>query len=108
MEEQYDILWEGKSGREYGFYILPLDPEVRLIDEPGVFICARKLKSGIWEPLSIDRAGSLDAAMQEQSREACISQHHGTHLHVRPSESGSREEAELAADLREMWNPLCS
>jgi len=107
MEEHFDILWEGTSGRELGFYILALDPEVRLIEDPGIYIAARKLKSGIWEPLSIGRTDSLDEAMRQQSDHACIRRHHGSHLHVRPTKGDRSADDELVTELLEMWNPVC-
>ncbi len=107
MNEQYDIYWEGHSGLNYGYWIIPWNSDIQLISEPGNFIIAKKIKSGIWEPLYIGHTKSLSLQLNDQDILDCLKSHHGTHVHVHISIHNQNIRQQEVNDLIKLWNPIC-
>ena len=108
VSDQPDIHWEGQSGKEYGYWIVVPERGMRFVREAGNFIAARKLKSGIWEPLFVGQAEDLDAALPGLLEQPCIEAEHGTHLHVHPGPSDEQARLEEARDIIVLWSPVCN
>ncbi len=108
MSDEPDIHWEGDSGREYGYWIVVPGKGMRYVRQAGNFIAARKLKSGIWEPLYVGQAGDLDQALPGLLQQPCIEEQHGTHLHVHPSMADEQSRLEEARDIIQLWSPVCN
>ena len=49
-----DIYWEGKSGREYGYWIHPIGTDFK--DEPGNYIYAKETSPKKWQAVFCHRS----------------------------------------------------
>lgn len=108
MSEAYDIHWEGQSGREYGYWILPITDRDRLIRAPGNFILTKKTKSGIWDPVYIGQAADLGAEFLDPAALECARTRNASHIHVHASEEDPRARQEEVSDLCRFWAPECN
>ena len=108
MSEEFDIQWEGASGREYGYWILPLSDRNRLIQAPGNFILTKKTKSGIWDPVYIGQAKDLGTELLEPGALECALKNNASHLHVHASAEDLEVRMEEVRDLCRLWAPDCN
>jgi len=108
MAEEYDIHWEGRSGREYGYWILPLADQSRLIEAPGNFILTKKTRSGIWDPVFIGETRDLGADFLEPHALECALKAHASHIHVHTSGEDQEERLQEVRDLCSLWAPDCN
>jgi hypothetical protein len=79
---QPDIYWTGQSGRNYGYWIHPIEASFRKI--AGNVIFARQSEAGEWEPVYIGQA------------------------HVHFSSPGDAVRKAEVTDLVAKWNPVCN
>lgn len=101
-----DIYWEGKSGREYRFWIHRIGTHFN--DEPGNFIYAREVEPDAWEAVYMGHTPSLQDRLADAATEACAKRHGATHVHVHTTPGPeSRRNAEQE-DLIARWNPSCN
>jgi hypothetical protein len=107
-EEEFDIHWEGRSGREYGYWILPLADRNRLIQAPGNFILAKKTKSGIWDPVFIGEARDLGSNFLDPDTLECALKANASHIHVHTSGDEQEERLQEVKDLCRLWAPDCN
>jgi hypothetical protein len=72
---QPDIYWTGQSGRNYGYWIHPIEASFRKI--AGNVIFARQSEAGEWEPVYIgqstsDRPGTLMKDLRIEERKIAL------------------------------------
>ncbi len=103
---QPEIYWAGYSGREYGYYIYPMDASFRKI--AGNVIFAKQDEAGEWLPLYIGETRNFDEGFADPEMIACAKEKGATHVHTHfNSPSHDLREAERD-DLIEKWKPTCN
>lgn len=99
------VRWRGRSGREYDYYIFPVDARWNPVD--GNYIFAR-LTGQKWHVLSIGETGNLQNRLgPHHERWGCAKRHGMTHIHAHVSVSSEIIRRREEADLREMYHPPC-
>jgi hypothetical protein len=101
------VIYPGESGREYEYWIYPLDNE--FADEPGNFAFALEWKPGHWESLYFGQGDSLrDCCTRESDIKSAAIAKGATHILARINRGDERERLAEVGDLVARWNPACS
>jgi hypothetical protein len=103
---QPDIYWTGQSGRNYGYWIHPIEASFRKI--AGNVIFAKQTEAGEWEPVYIGQTRNFDEGFADQKSENCAKINGATHAHVHFSSPGDAVRKAEVADLVAKWNPVCN
>ncbi len=101
------IQWTGLSGKEYKYWIHPIDHSVGA-DQPGNYIFAKETGPHEFIPFYIGETEELDDRIGPGHHKwSCITRHGVTHVHVHAKES---EDARLAErnDLISLYQPVCN
>jgi len=99
------ITWPGASGKEYKYWISPIDSSFK--DEPGNYIFAKETSPGRWTPIYIGESESLEDRLANHDKLPCVKRHGGTHIHAHTSGGESVRKAE-ESDLIAKWDPPCN
>jgi predicted GIY-YIG superfamily endonuclease len=105
MAEAQTIMWPGKSGKEYQYWIHPINTEFK--DSPGNYIFAKETKPGHWLPVYIGQTNSLKTRLADHEKEACAKRNGATHIHAHTS-GGEAERLSEEKDLITHWKPPCN
>jgi hypothetical protein len=105
MAEQ-TIMWPGKSGREYKYWIHAIDTSFK--DEPGNYIFAKQISPGKWAPVYIGETESLRDRLANHDKRSCVMRHGGTHVHAHTTSGGQNVRRDEEADLIARWDTPCN
>jgi predicted GIY-YIG superfamily endonuclease len=105
MAETQTFQWSGKSGKEYKYWIYPINTEFK--DSPGNYIFAKEAKPGHWSPVYIGQTNSLNTRLSAHEKEACAKRNGATHIHAHMS-GGEAERLAEEKDLITRWKPPCN
>jgi len=103
---QPDIRWSGESGRNYGYWIHPIDVRFRKI--AGNTIFAKQTEKGEWMPLYIGQTRNFDEGLADAEKTACAKRNGATHGHVHFSSPDKPVREAEVADLVAKWRPPCN
>jgi hypothetical protein len=103
---QPDIRWTGESGRNYGYWIHPI--EARFRKTAGNFIFAGKTGAGEWVPLYIGQTRNYDEGLADPEKEACARSNGATHVHTHFSSPDENVREAEVTDLIAAWKPVCN
>lgn len=106
MTEAPTIMWSGKSGKEYKYWIYPIGTSFK--EEPGNYIFAKETKPGYWLPCYIGQTEDLDDRLGDHEKEACAKRHGATHIHTHLTSGGETVRKAEEKDLILRWNPPCN
>jgi hypothetical protein len=106
MAETPTIMWTGKSGVDYKYWIYPIGTEFK--EKAGNYIYARRPKPGFWSPVYIGQTGNLDSRLASHEKEECAIEHGATHVHVHLSGDGEDGRCREEKDLILRWQPPCN
>ena len=98
--------WPGQSGKAYHFDIHPLDAVFKPL--PGVYIYARSLEDGGWEPVYIAQTRDLHQRLEGHVRMDDAVAHGATHLHAHYCDAGQGARCSEEQDLIHRWQPACN
>ncbi|MCX7049474.1 MAG: GIY-YIG nuclease family protein [Candidatus Sumerlaeota bacterium] len=98
-------LWQGESGKEYEYQIVPINDDLR--DAPGNYIFAMK-KGGKWEPIYIGQTSSLRDRLVNHEIEKSARDKGATHIHAHLSGGEEERRTEEADLIRKHKPPLNS
>lgn len=108
MADERTIMWSGKSGQEYKYWIFPI---IGTSFEPvaGNYIFARETKPHTWTPVYIGETENLQNRLTtNHEKMPCINRYGGTHVHTHTSSSSDTIRRQEEADIRSNWNPPCN
>ncbi|WP_324034652.1 hypothetical protein [Aeromonas caviae] len=105
MSEEKTILWPGKSGEQYKYWIHPIGTEFK--DISGNYIFAKETSPGKWWPVYIGQTNSLSTRLAHHEKEACAKSNGATHIHAHTSGNEATRLAE-EKDLIVNWKPVCN
>lgn len=100
------ILWEGKSGKKYKYWIYPIGQEFNAV--PGNYIFAKQPKPNEWTPIYIGETSDLSERFDNHHAMACIKRNGATHIHVHRNDGGEKARRAEEADLISKWDPPCN
>jgi hypothetical protein len=100
------IIWEGRSGTEYKYWIHPLPPNFREV--PGNYIFAKETKPDTFTAIYIGEAGDLSDRFDNHHAMPCIKREGATHIHVHTSSAGEQARRDEESDLIARWSPTCN
>lgn len=105
MADTPTILWPGKSGIKYTYWIYKLGASFK--DEGGNYIFAKETNPGSWTPVYIGQTDNLDKRLEDHEKYPCAIRNGATHIHAHLN---SKKEDRLAeeTDLIQGWNPVCN
>lgn len=98
--------WPGQSGRQYRFDIYPLDTAFQPF--PGVYIYAKLLEDGSWEPVYISQTRDLHQRLEGHVHTEDAVASGATHLHAHYCNAGQSARCSEEHDLLERWQPVCN
>jgi hypothetical protein len=101
-----DIRWFGKSGRNYGYWIHPIDAKFRKIAGNSVF--AMQDENGEWIPLYVGQTRNFDAGLAEKEGETLARKSGATHVHVHFSSPDEQRRIREVKDIVARWKPECN
>ena len=99
-----DIYWVGESGRNYGYWIHPIDSQFRKI--AGNVIFAKQTENGEWVPLYIGKVRNFDEELSHHEMEVCAKKNGATHVHAHFSSPEAYVRKAEVADLIAQWQPM--
>jgi len=105
MTEAQTIMWPGKSGKEYQYWIHPINADFK--DSAGNYIFAKETSPGRWSPIYIGQTNSLKTRLYDHEKEACAKRNGATHIHAHTSGGEDARRAE-EKDLITRWKPPCN
>ncbi len=103
---QSDIYWTGKSERQYGYWIHPIEVQFRKI--AGNIIFAKQTETGEWTPLYIGQTRNFDEGLADHDKEVCAKKNGATHVHAHFSSPDEHVRKAENADLVAKWKPVCN
>lgn len=99
------ILWTGKSGAQYKYWIYKLPPDFKA--QPGNYVFAKETKPGSWAPVYIGQTNDLSERFDDHHQAGCIRRNGATHIHVHLNKS-KQARLDEESDLIARWNPPCN
>jgi hypothetical protein len=105
MAEPSKIIWTGKSGVEYTYYIYKWETTFKA--EPGNYCFAKETKPNFYTPLYFGETGDLSTRFADHHKWDCAERQGATHIHVHTNSVEKVRRAE-EADLVAKWSPPCN
>lgn len=99
------ILWQGRSGTNYKYWIYPINHSLKA--EPGNYVFAKEVSPGRWRPIYIGQTENLDERLDDHHKAGCIQAHGATHIHAHLNGS-KKARLDEEQDLIARWNPVCN
>ena len=100
-----EINWPGKSGKQYKYWIHPIDTEFE--DKPGNYLYAKDTPNGR-VPLYIGQTSSLEDRLADHEKEPCAKKNGATHVHAHTEHGGEAIRRLEEEDLVQKWDPVCN
>lgn len=100
------ILWPGKSGTDYQYWIYPIGAAFK--EEPGNYVFAKESSPGKWTPVYIGQTSNLNQRLENHEKEACAKRNGATHIHAHLSSGSEVARKAEEADLILRWGPACN
>lgn len=98
--------WPGQSGKKYEFQIYPLNASLKAL--PGVYIYARQLLDGDWDPVYIAQTRDLHQRLEGHVKMDDAVANGATHLHAHYCNAGQAARCTEEHDLVQRWQPICN
>lgn len=106
MSEAPRIMWPGKSGKEYQYWIYPMEANFK--ESPGNYIFAKETRPGYWSPCYIGQTVNLNQRLGDHEKESCSKRNGATHIHAHLTEGGEMIRRAEEKDLVLKWQPPCN
>lgn len=104
MAEAPSILWIGKSGQKYRFWIYSYNKQFPA--KPGNFIVCTMLANG-WKPVFIGHTQDLSKCIEEIQEIDCVEKSFPTHIHAHFNPDSEEQRLEEAKDIWLHWGSEC-
>jgi hypothetical protein len=107
MADEKIYIWTGKSGKEYKYWIHPIETPFKA--DVGNYIFAKETKPNTWAAIYIGETDNLKNRLTpNHEKMPCIKRYGGTHIHAHTGSytKGIRQAEE--ADIIEANNPPCN
>jgi hypothetical protein len=106
MAEPLFIDWDGKSGKEYRYWIFKIG--TKFSKSPGNYVIAKEVKPNEWSPVYIGQTDDLSEQFKDHKNMECIQHRGGTHIHMHTSTNDEDTRLAEEKDLKLRWHPACN
>ena len=106
MADQLTILWDGKSGREYRYWIYDIGHSMKQV--PGNYCFAEETLPHTWKPIYFGETSDLSECFDYHHKMDCIRQNGATHIHTHISSEDKEVRCLEETDLINKWKALCN
>ncbi|MBI3162526.1 MAG: GIY-YIG nuclease family protein [Chloroflexi bacterium] len=100
------VIYEGKSGKNYEYWIYPID--TLFMDIPGNYVFAKETSPKRWRPIYIGQTSNLQNRLSNHEKEACAKRHGATHIHAHTSSYLESTRKAEESDLIAQYMPECN
>ena len=103
-----EIIWEGVSGKKYGYWIRPIYTSWK--EMPGNYIYAMEAGPGSreWVPLYVGQTVNLSQRLADHEKEAELIRRGATHIHAHTSSAAEQDRLAEERDLIAKLTPPCN
>lgn len=101
------IIWRGKSGKQYEYWIYPISKMGHFKAEPGNYMFARLGSDGHYAVYAGETA-DLSERFDDHHKMPCIRRNGATHIHVHASSGNADVRRTEERDIIAQWNPSCN
>jgi len=106
MEDVPSILWRGKSGREYRYWIYTIGTTFN--DQKGAnYVFAKEIVKGSYKPIYVGQTSYLSERFDNHHKIPCIKRNRATHIHAHIN-TDEKSRLEEESDLIQELNPVCN
>lgn len=106
MNDAPTIIWDGKSGNNYKYWIHVIEVEFKA--SPGNYVFAKKTLDGRFRPIYVGETGDLSERFDNHHKMGCIKNAGATHICVHTSGNDDTVRRAEEADIIEKWQPSCN
>ena len=107
MADDLTILWDGKSGKEYKYWIHPIGTSFKPV--AGNYIFAKETKPNTWSPIYVGETDNLERRLTfNHEKMPCVKRYGGAHVHTHTSSDDEATRRNEEADIGDKWNPPCN
>ncbi len=106
IENEVTILWDGKSGKEYEFWIYEIGYPMASV--PCNYCFAKETEPHKWSPIYFGETGDISERFDYHQKIDRILQHGATHIHAHISGEDREVRRVEEADLVAKWKPPCN
>lgn len=106
MTDMPTILWPGKSGTRYKYWIYRIGTS--FTEAPGNYIFAQESEPGTFRPIYIGQTSDLSMRLGNHEKEECAKRNGATHIQVHLTPTGEKARLAEEKDLILRWQPVCN
>jgi hypothetical protein len=106
MADELTILWDGKSGKEYKYWIYEIGHPMKAV--PGNYCFAKETNPNTWTPIYFGETEDLSERFDHHHKIDCLRRNGSTHIHTHTSSAGKEVRCEEETDLINRWTPPCN
>jgi hypothetical protein len=106
VSQERTINWQGKSGKQYQYWIHPIGTTFK--EQPGNYIYAKETQPGHWKSLYIGQTKNLNERLEDHEKEACAKRQGATHIHEHINGNGEPARRAEEKDLVLKEQPPCN
>ena len=99
------LIWKGKSGKEYKYWIYGLDGTHDPV--PANYIFAKKLGGAYYTPIHIGETEDISERFDNHPKMPCIRRNGATHFCTHKGDDDKTVRRAEEADLVNNYNPPC-
>lgn len=100
------LIWKGKSGKEYKYWIYDLDATHDAV--PANYIFVSKTGTTYYMPIYIGETEDISERFDSHHKMPCIQRNGATHLCTHKSDADKKVRCTEEADLINNYNPTCN
>ena len=101
------IIWKGKSGKEYKYWIYPLGTSFDAV--AANYIYSRETSPSNWSCIYVGETENLkERPLEGHHKETCIRGMGATHIHAHTNSAGQAARRAEEADIIENYSPDCN
>lgn len=106
MSEERTIHWDGKSGREYKYWIYPIGTKMKAV--AGNYVFAKETQPNSFKPIYVGETGDLNTRLDNHHKMPCIIRNGATHICTHTNNAGEDARREEEQDIISRWIPPCN
>lgn len=107
MSNELTIIWSGKSGKEYKYWIDPIESPFKPV--AGNYIFAKETIPNTWTPIYVGESDNLQERLTpNHEKTLCVRRNGATHLHTHTNVNDDSIRQAEESDIVAKWNPPCN
>ncbi|MEK6746755.1 MAG: hypothetical protein AABY33_06965 [Pseudomonadota bacterium] len=106
LTETKTIIWTGQSGKEYQYWIYPINTSFNA--KSGNYCFSKETSSGYWTPLYFGESEDLSGRFDNHHKIDMAIRRGATHIHAHVNNGSKIARINEETDLIRKWNPPCN